>query len=143
MRLYLLDTDTLSLFWRNHPLVVARLATVPPEEIAITVVSVEEMIAGWQDQVRRARNDSEKARAYQRLTDTIPFLAAFRIVSSDEHALTRYASLRAARLNMGAMDLRIAAIALEIHATVVTRNVRDFSRVPGLLLEDWSQADGQ
>ncbi len=50
----------------------------------------------------------------------------------------RYNSLLALRLNIGGMDLRIAAIALEENATVITRNLRDFGRVPGLACENWA-----
>jgi tRNA(fMet)-specific endonuclease VapC len=46
--------------------------------------------------------------------------------------------LKALRLNVKKMDLRIAAIALENSAIVVTRNLRDFQRVPGLMVEDWT-----
>jgi tRNA(fMet)-specific endonuclease VapC len=46
--------------------------------------------------------------------------------------------LRAARLGVGTLDLKIAAIALTNRLTVLTRNRRDFGRVPGLLIKDWS-----
>jgi tRNA(fMet)-specific endonuclease VapC len=41
-------------------------------------------------------------------------------------------------LNVRKMDLRIAAIVLEIGATLVSRNLRDFRRIPNLAVEDWS-----
>jgi tRNA(fMet)-specific endonuclease VapC len=76
--------------------------------------------------------------AYQSLADTVLFLARFRILAFPEPAVERYARLAASKFNVRKMDLRIAAIALEYDAVVVTRNLRDFQRVPGLPVEDWS-----
>jgi tRNA(fMet)-specific endonuclease VapC len=57
---------------------------------------------------------------------------------------TRYGQLRAHLERrgevIGAVDLLIAAQALRLGATVVTHNVREFQRVPGLKVEDWQQA---
>jgi tRNA(fMet)-specific endonuclease VapC len=52
--------------------------------------------------------------------------------------MARFRELKALRLNVGPNDLRIAAIALGYGAMVVTRNMRDFERIPGLRCEDWS-----
>jgi tRNA(fMet)-specific endonuclease VapC len=79
------------------------------------------------------------ARAYQRLSATVPFFARFRILSFTEQAIVRYEILRKAQRHVGKNDLRIAAIALEYGATVVTRNLRDFQCVPGLAVENWSK----
>jgi tRNA(fMet)-specific endonuclease VapC len=60
-------------------------------------------------------------------------------VLDSEAAIARVTQLKALRLNVRLMDLRIAAVAMENQAVVVTRNRRDFGRVPGLLsVEDWS-----
>ncbi len=55
-----------------------------------------------------------------------------------EPAQLRFEQLAAMKLNVRKMDLRIAAIALEQGAVVVTRNLRDFQRVPGLVVQDWT-----
>jgi tRNA(fMet)-specific endonuclease VapC len=78
------------------------------------------------------------ADAYRLWTETTEALAEFAILTFDEPAIRRYETLVRRRLNVGRIDLRIAAIALEHAATVVTRNQRDFGRVPGLTIADWS-----
>lgn len=60
------------------------------------------------------------------------------ILSYTESAIDRYEGLRRRKLGVKANDLRIAAIALENSAIVVTRNRADFGRVPALQIEDWS-----
>ena len=66
------------------------------------------------------------------------FLARFAIYPLAEPILNRFDQLVRLRLNVGKMDLKIAAAALELGATVVTNNTRDFRRVPGLGWVDWS-----
>ena len=51
----------------------------------------------------------------------------------------RYEAFKALKLGIRSKDLRIAAIALEHAGTLVTRNVRDFQRIPGLAVENWAQ----
>jgi len=139
MSLHVLDTDTLSLLQENHFKVVARVATCPPENIAVTIISVEEQLSGWYRRLRRSRKPEELAKIYERLTRTVRSLAQLPIFSFDEASIHRARRLQAQKLNVRKVDLCIAAIALEHQASIVTRNVRDFGRVPGLSVEDWSK----
>jgi tRNA(fMet)-specific endonuclease VapC len=138
MSLYILDTDVLSLFQRGHPVVNKRLANHAISELAITVLSVEEQLSGWYTQLRRAKNPSKLAAVYQRLANTVSSLSRLTIISFSEPAILRYEELRRAKLAVKKMDLRIAAVALEHRAIVVTRNLRDFQQVPGLTVQDWT-----
>ncbi len=138
MSLFVLDTDVLTLYYRGDPFVVHGIDARPPADLAISVMTVDEQLTGRPALARRARLPEEIARAYMNLSDAVLRLAKWRILPYTESAVARVAQLKALRLNVGLMDLRIAAIALENRAVVVTRNRRDFLRVPGLSVEDWS-----
>jgi tRNA(fMet)-specific endonuclease VapC len=138
MSLFILDTDILSLYWEGNEPVRSRVDAHGPGGVAITVISAEEQVSGWYTLVRQAKQNNDLARAYQRLADCIAFLAGWRILSFTEPAITRYDQLKAMKFNVAKMDLRIAAIVLENGGTLVTRNLRDFQRVPGLSLENWA-----
>jgi tRNA(fMet)-specific endonuclease VapC len=133
-----LDTDTLTLFQENHPVVVQRVGQHPPSDIAITVLSVEEQLSGWYSRLRRAKDTDELVAAYQRRTSTAASLGRFQVLSFTKPAILRFQQLYAMKLGVSKMDLRIAAVTLEHGGTVVTRNRRDFQRVPGLAIVDWS-----
>ncbi len=57
----------------------------------------------------------------------------------DASAGTVFDQLKASKVRIGTMDLRIAATALAHNLVVVTRNARDFAQVPGLVIEDWTK----
>ena len=139
MSRFLLDTDTLSLLQYGHPAVVKRINQTPTIDIAISTISLHEQIQGWQNSVARARDRAQLALVHQfMVARLLPSWSQFSVIPINEPALGRFDQLVGMRLNVGAMDLRIAAVALEYNLTVVTRNLRDFRRVPALITEDWS-----
>jgi tRNA(fMet)-specific endonuclease VapC len=139
MSVFVLDTDILTLFQLGHSAVCQHCASQPAGSLAISVISVEEELSGWYTRLRRAQKRDELARVYQRLTDFVTFISRLQILSFTEPAILRYEQLQTFKLNIGKQDLRIAAIVLENGATLVTRNTRDFQRVPNLTFVDWSQ----
>lgn len=138
MSLYVLDTDMLTLVQEGHPVVSQRFLGTPGEALAITVLTVEEQLSGWYSQVRQAKKPERLAWAYRRLAETVTFLSRVQILAYDEPAIHRCEALRNKKLKVKTFDLRIASVVLEREATLVTRNTRDFKKVPGLILEDWS-----
>jgi tRNA(fMet)-specific endonuclease VapC len=139
MAVFLLDTTTLTLLQRNHPLISAALIRHSADIIGINTVNVEEVIGGWFALLKRTKTNNREAQAAQSLADAMSFLARFSIYPVTEQSLDQFDQLVRLKLNVGKMDLKIAALALVSSATVVTNNVRDFNRVPGLLWEDWSE----
>ncbi len=138
MSLFVLDTDTLSLYRRGQPLIVQRMLQQPLDTLATSAITVEEQLTGWYTLLRKQKTREQLARAYRNLVETVVELNQFRLLSYTEEAILCFDDLRTLKLGVRANDLRIAAIALVNNATVVTRNVADFSRVPGLIVENWA-----
>jgi tRNA(fMet)-specific endonuclease VapC len=67
----------------------------------------------------------------------VRFFQAWDILRFDENSAARVAGLRQQHVRIGSMDLKIAAIALEQDAVLLSANLRDFERVPRLRVENW------
>ena len=138
MNCFILDTDHITLYREGHKAVRSRVADVHPAQLAVTIISFEEQVRGWFAQIRRAKDEPKKVWAYGRLQETLNYFARMRVLGFDNAAAHQFQQLWQQRIRVEIQDLRIAAIALAAGGVVVTRNRRDFKRVPGLTVEDWS-----
>ena len=134
-----LDTDTLTFFFRNHLRVVERMQTTT-EEVTITIVSRIEILQGRFDSLMKAADGIALQRGQQRLDEAEQHLAKIPIILPiDAAAAAEFDRLREIKKlkKIGRGDILIAAITLAHRAILVTRNVKDFRQVPGLRAENW------
>jgi tRNA(fMet)-specific endonuclease VapC len=131
---YLLDASICVLLIRQKsPQVLTRLTGHPITDIGISAMTVAELQYGVQKSSRPAQNE-------QALDQ---FLLPLTIISFDENDAVAYgqirANLEAQGLPIGALDTLIAAQAVQYNLILVTNNVGEFARVPGLAIEDWTK----
>ncbi len=134
MALYMLDTDISSyIMKRSHDAVLRRLQRIPVGDICISVITKCELMFGIEVSPRRQK-DQAALDAYLRHVEILDY--------PDEAAL-HYAQIRAdLRLRgtmIGAHDLFIAAHARCLRLTLVTNHTREFRRVQGLQIENWTK----
>jgi len=127
---FLLDTDTCILVLRQRQPVLGRFFQYGPDDVAISAMNEAELRF-------RARKSVQSDVALARLE---AFLAPLLVLPFDSAGASRHAELRFAMRNapIGERDLVIAAVAVANGLALVTHNTREFSRVPGLALEDWA-----
>src|SRR5438067_6836469 len=130
-----LDTDHLSVLqWQEQPAcdrLLARLDQLPADDIATTIISFQEQVEGWLAYLKRARKPEEVVRAYSQLEALWRSFLKMNVLSFSAEAQERYVELRRQCPRLQTMDLRVAAVALTTGATLLSRNLRDFRRVPG------------
>jgi len=135
---FLFDTDHLTLYQHKHPLLMQRILLHSADSVAICPINIEETMRGRLGQLARVLTGNKHVQAYAHLVAAEEMFRLFPLLPFDIASEGRFQNLRAARLRVGTLDLKIAAIALTNGLTVLTRNRSDFGRVPGLALEDWS-----
>lgn len=138
--IWILDTDAFSLLQRSHPLVAQRVNRIPSEQLATTVVTLEEQMYGRLNRIRRANSQAALILAYTQIRETLEDFKTINVSEFNENAANRYAQLLNQKIRIGTQDLRIAAIAISNSDILITRNQKDFSRIPGLQFEDWTVA---
>lgn len=129
---YLLDTDTISFMVRRDAKVLERMSSTPRSWLVVSSVTLMELEFGM------ARRPERRA-ALEAILD--PFLADVSLLPFTPLDAQATAAVRAALAGtgqpIGPYDVMLAGTALTRGLTVVTGNTREFTRVSGLLVEDW------
>lgn len=134
MASFLLDTDTVSYVLRGQGPAAKRLTTHPPSEICISALTLAELRFGAER--RRSRKLHGVIDTFIRSVEVLPF---------DPGAAATFgrvqAALEAKGAPIGTLDTLIASHALALNLTLVTNDLKHFSRVRGLKLANWSAED--
>jgi len=127
----LLDTNTCIALMKGNEKAVKKLQSLLPAECAISTVTCYELFTG----VCKCQNPERERQKVLRL------LAMVRVLSFDDAAALKAAEVRAYLESIGKVcgpyDMLLAGHALARQLCVATNNVGEFSRVPGLVVEDW------
>jgi tRNA(fMet)-specific endonuclease VapC len=117
---------------------IERLEGLPKSEVVgVAIVTVEERMRGWLAVIAKEKKALRQVAGYRELARLFEFYQEFEVVPFDEAAARQFDALRKKRLRLGTMDLKIAATALIQNALLLSANLRDFERVPGLRVENW------
>ncbi len=133
MARYLLDTDICSyIMKRSHPALLERIRGVPIADQALSAVTAAELLYG----VKLSSKQKQAREAFH------AFVRHLEVMEWPAEAAEHYADIRADLKRRGEMiganDLLIAAHARSLKAILVTNNVREFGRVKGLKVENWT-----
>ena len=131
--LYLLDTDTCAFIARQkHPKVTSRFRSQSAGDLGMSVVTYGELRVGAEKSGRYPAT----LNALEVFTQMVPVMPmeieVARVYSQVRLDLERRGQI------IGSNDLWIAAHCLQLSLTLVTNNVREFSRIPNLPIENWT-----
>lgn len=141
MSRYILDTNIVTLLQYGNNQIIQRARAVCNPNIFVTTITLEEQLKGRLAIINKCNSNKNLqglASAHRDLRLTQNFFCSVNLLEFNQEACECYQKLRQQKINSGPQDLRIASIALVNQAIVVTQNLKDFIKVPGLILEDWT-----
>jgi len=129
---FMLDTDScIALIKRKPASILRRLTALAPGEAGLSAITLAELRYG----VAKSSERETNGRALDE------FLLPLEVADFDEPAAEIYGAVRAALERagtpIGPLDTQIGAHALSLGAALVSHNVREFRRIPGLAVVDW------
>lgn len=138
-----LDTDHLSVHAFPESAQYAALSAriiASPEEFSTTIVCLEEQLRGWLAAIKTKTDVAQQIPAYDRLAKLWDYFRDWKMLRFDEPAAILFKSFRRKKIRIGSQDLKIACIAINNDAILLSANLRDFRQVPGLRVENWLDA---
>lgn len=135
------DTDVLSSILLGHDATVKRATAIPLAEQFVPIIAIEEILRGRLNAIRLSESGQGKldiANSYRVLELTVSAFRGLNVLSYSSSAETLFQEWRQQKVRVSTHDLRIAAICITHGATLVSRNRRDYERVPNLAVEFWS-----
>jgi tRNA(fMet)-specific endonuclease VapC len=137
-----LDTDHLSVVVNRraagHASLMDRLDNAR-DSLSVPVICVEEQCKGWLAKIHHTRDVHQQILAYEHLKLLFHFFRKWEIRSFDTAAASAFNELRRQKIRIGSQDLKIAGMTLTSHALLLSANLRDFQKVPGLRVENGLQ----
>ena len=135
----LLDTDTVTHFSYGNANVRRKIEGAGDEELAIAIITRNEILRGRAESLLKAANEEELRKAAERFQQAEGLLSDFVVVGFNDSSIKHFGRLRKQRnlKKMGRADMLIACIALAHDALLVTRNTKDFKAVAGLRMDNW------
>ena len=131
--MYLLDTNIISYWMRGDPQLINKIKSYSPSDLSLSTVTLAKIYYGIEKSPVKKKERRLKIEHIKSELDIYPF---------NEQAAVKYGTIRAALEKRGKpiseRDTQIASIALANKLCIVTHNIKEFSRIPKLKVEDWA-----
>ena len=106
-------------------------------DVFVIIITGQESFEGWFALINRERAGRDQTKAYAQFLRSIETLVKFAILPFDAEAARIFHRLKDQGVRIGTMDLKIASVCITRDMTLLSRNLVDFEKVPGLRVENW------